>query len=101
MSRANPNFRRNRSVLTQTSSAGGSASTFHGLLSYMDAKAPDWFMWENVDSIASPDDEDSASAATKTSNLDVALAEFSNRMYECQAFLVNSCEYGLPQSRKR
>ena len=57
MSRANVRFSQHKNVLLSVKSGGGSANTFRGFLAYLDSKAPDWFIWENVDSVAQSSDE--------------------------------------------
>ncbi len=94
MSRASPNFAANKSVLLQEQSTGGSAQTFRGLLNFVSAHTPSVVIFENVDSI------DSDSGKGK-SNLDIVLAEFTNRGYEGQCCMCDSNHFGLPTMRRR
>ena len=94
MSRANPNPVRGELVLAQASSKGGSAQTFHGLLTFLEAKSPAMVLFENVDSI-----EDAKPGGS--SNLDVLKAEMSSRGYEGQIVRTDAHEFGLPCHRRR
>ena len=94
MSRANPNPVRGELVLSQASSRGGSAQTFQGLLSFLEAKSPAMVLFENVDSI-----EDSKPGGT--SNLEILKAEMSSRGYEGQIVRTDAHEFGLPCHRRR
>lgn len=94
MSRANPNPVRGELVLAQTSSKGGSARTFHGLLSFLEAKSPALVLFENVDSI-----EDAKPGGS--SNLEILKAEMSSRGYEGQIVRTDAHEFGLPCHRRR
>ena len=75
--------------------AQGSAQTFHGMLAYVTWARPAIILFENVEDIADPD------SSTGCSNLDVVLAEFSSRGYECQQMTGNASAYGVPQRRVR
>eukprot|EP00974_Lingulodinium_polyedra_P100870 9772522-Lingulodinium_polyedra.AAC.1 len=66
-------------------------------MDYLDTRSPDWFVWENVDSVGDVTDESNDTQ----SNLDIAMAELSNRFYDCQPFLLDGLDYGLPANRKR
>ena len=101
MSRANVRFSQHKNVLQSVKSGGGSANTFRGFLAYLDSKAPDWFIWENVDSVAQSSDEQASDKPVLASNLDVAIAEFTSRGYESQAYLLDAFDFGLPEVRKR
>ena len=92
-------IRHARTVLLQKSSSGGSADTFQGFLSYLQDKAPDWFIWENVEKVLETDGDEVTPSKQHNSNLDIALARFGGASYETQAFVINSLDYGLPQSR--
>ena len=94
MSRANPNPVRSELVLSQASSKGGSAQTFQGLLSFLEAKSPAMVLFENVDSI-----EDAKPGGT--SNLEILKAEMSSRGYEGQIVRTDAHEFGLPCHRRR
>ena len=80
-------------VLSGTSSRGGSAQTFRGMLAYVDSRSPSIIIFENVDSI---DDKMGA-----TSNLDILLAEMGNRGYENQVIMSDAAMMGLPARRRR
>ena len=82
-------------ILAETTSIGGSADTFRGMLAYIDVARPAIFVFENVESISDSD------ASGGGSNLDIALSELSSRGYECQQMVGDSAQYGAPQSRKR
>ena len=95
LSKANPNKAKNKNVLSQTTSRGGSAQTFRGLLSYVDSQRPPLIVFENVDSLA----EDSSSSGV--SNMDVLKHEFSVRGYQAQATICEASKFGLPCRRRR
>ena len=78
-----------------TTSIGGSADTFKGMLAYIDVARPAIIVFENVESIGDGD------ASGGGSNLDIALSELSSRGYECQQMVGDSAQYGAPQSLKR
>ena len=82
-------------ILAETTSTGGSADTFKGMLAYIDVARPAILVFENVESIGDAD------ASGGGSNLDIVLAELSSRGYENQQMIGDSAQYGVPQSRKR
>ena len=82
-------------LLLQPSSRGGSAQTFHGMLSYITWARPAIVLFESVEAISDSD------AATDVSNLDVVLSEFASRGYECQQMTGEASGYGVPQKRLR
>ena len=88
-----------RSVLSQKTSAGGSADTFQGFLAYLQDKAPDWFIWENVEKVMEGEGQEESLGLQHNNNLDIAIASFGGANYETQAFVINSIDYALPQSR--
>ena len=65
------------------------------MLAYVTWARPAIILFENVEDIADPD------SSTGCSNLDVVLAEFSSRGYECQQMTGNASAYGVPQRRVR
>jgi site-specific DNA-cytosine methylase len=82
-------------VLSLQTSPGGSADTWRGLLSYMDAHPPSILFYENSDNL-----EDSSSSGT-TGNMDVFQAELSARGMEGQCFVLNAKMFGCPHNRRR
>ena len=93
-------------VLNKPESKGGSAQTWRGMLSYIDSARPSIVFWENVDTVekASKDDQGALPESfdkSFQSNMDVVLAEFGGRGYECQIFDMNSTQFGVPQNRER
>ncbi|CAE7454779.1 SSRP1 [Symbiodinium sp. CCMP2592] len=76
MSRANPNKHKQKEAVLLK---GGSAQTFRGMLAYVQNHSPSIVVFENVDTM---DDRGDA-----TSNLDILLAEMSNRGYENQVIM--------------
>jgi site-specific DNA-cytosine methylase len=97
MSSANNNKKAHKTVLASSTSPGGSASTFRGFVCYLDAQGPDFFIWENVDTLA----ESEGSGSEQNCNLDIAMAEFASRGYDVKVYLLASVEFGLPQNRMR
>ena len=77
-------------------SVGGSAQTFHGMLSYIEKWRPAIILFENVEAI-----KEAAPGDSEETNLDIVLAEFASRGYECQHMSGDSSKYGVPQHRKR
>ena len=65
-----------------------------GILSTLNVALP--FLFENVPTI-----KDAAPGDTGETNLDIALAEFASRGYECQHMCGDSSKYGVPQHRHR
>ncbi|CAE7228141.1 SSRP1, partial [Symbiodinium natans] len=96
MSRANNSSSKGRSppVLLQEKSKGGSAQTFQGMLAFIDAHSPGIVLFENVDAM-----EDKTGG--NSNNLDIALAEMSNRGYESQVIMTDASTMGLPARRRR
>lgn len=94
MSRANPFQQKDAAVLSQQASRGGSAQTFHGMLSYLQNKCPPLVLFENVDSM---DD----SKGTELNNMDIFLAETSARGYESQVCMTDAAEFGCCARRRR
>lgn len=96
LSKANPNKSKHQTVLQQTTSRGGSAQTFRGLLAYLDSQRPPLVCYENVDALL----EDSSSSGSG-SNLEVLLQEFYLRGYQAQATICEASKFGLPCRRRR
>ena len=94
MSRANPGIVRQQAVLQHQRSKGGSAQTFRGFLSYLDAHHPLVVLFENVDSM-----EDAKAGGV--SNADIFHAEVSSRGYESQSVMLDSAQFGLAARRRR
>ena len=84
-------------VLNKVASKGGSAQTWRGMLAFIDKARPSIVFWENVDTVENTTGGDD----TATSNMDIVLAEFGSRGYECQIFAMNSTQFGVPQNRDR
>ena len=83
-------------VLQQTSSPGGSAQTFRGMLAYIEWARPAIILFENVEAI-----DDGGEGPRKDTNLDIVLSEFASRGYECQQMTGDTSRYGVPQRRMR
>ena len=96
LSKANPNKSKNKNVLQQSTSRGGSAQTFRGLLAYLDAQRPAVVCYENVDALV----EDSCSLSG-SSNMEVLMNEFATRGYQVQATICEASKFGLPSRRRR
>ena len=95
MSRANSSVQsRTNFCLSQATSRGGCAQTFHGLLAYVDAHRPLIILFENVDAM---DDK----AAGPGTNLDLFMSEMASRGYEGQPVMTDACQFGLPARRRR
>ena len=88
-------------VLSEKESREGSAQTLCGLMDYIDAHRPGVVIWENVDSVETEVPDLKNSSSSKHSNLDLSLAEFGSRNYECQVAAVNATQFGIPQNRRR
>lgn len=82
-------------ILQQTSSSGGSAQTFQGMLGYIEWARPAIILFENVEAIAD------GGGGGEDTNLDIVLSEFASRGYECQQMIGDCSRYGVPQRRKR
>ena len=95
MSKLNPQHAQNRAILAMPSSGGGSAQTFHGLLSYTSAHRPCLLLFENVDAM-----DDGGGDDGRGSNMDVMLSEMASRGYEGQQFLVDSTEFGVSREEE-
>ena len=83
-------------VLDMDTSPGGSADTFGGFLTYLDAHPVSLVIYENSDQMV----DDHAAPLEKT-NEDVFNAKMSARFYEGTNVIINSKLYGCPQSRRR
>ncbi len=94
ISRANPGHK--EADLSQSSSSGGSCDTFQSLLLRIDSSddPPCLLIVENVDALSDTD-------GNEKSNLDLVIAELSNRGYECKAVIADSSEFAVPQRRRR
>ena len=66
------------------------------MLRYIETRRPAVILFENVPTI-----KDAAPGDTGETNLDIALAEFASRGYECQHMCGDSSKYGVPQHRHR
>ena len=66
------------------------------MLSYIEKWRPAIILFENVEATkeATPGD-------SEETNLDIVLAEFASRGYECQHMSGDSSKYGVPQHRRR
>ena len=73
---------------------GGSAETFWALTDITDEYRPDIVFFENVTDIATCKDDDE-------SNMTLLKKHWAERGYQCQVLYTDTCEYGLPQHRKR
>ena len=87
---------RNGPVLAAQTSPGGSAETWQGLLSHLDAHPCSTLFYENSDAL-----DDSHSTVQGSGNMDVFVSELSSRSMEGQCFILNSKLFGLPQNRRR
>ena len=95
-------------VLGRAESPGGSAETFRGLLSYLDAHTDVGFLvYENSDNMDDAQTEkslpvpDAASGQVALSNSEIFTTEITSRGMEGQSFVLNSALFGVPASRKR
>ena len=85
---------------------GTSMKTLRAMLAYIEVARPALLIFENVESIGDNSNgndtaaQDDAVALAQT-NLELVLAEFHSRGYECQKFLGSSILFGVPQNRKR
>ena len=108
-------------MLNKSESKGGSAQTWRGMLAFIDLARPSIVFWENVDTVekaakgdphcAEFADVDIGGSARRSQgalpdgdaecNMDIVLAEFHSRGYECQISVMNSTQFGVPQNRDR
>ena len=95
LSRANSSVDRQKLVLAETQSKGGSAQTFRGFLAYCEGHRPTLVIYENVDSI-----DDKISNATET-NLSLLMKKMQELGYQGQKVMTDAQEFGLPCRRRR
>ena len=95
-------------VFSRAESPGGSADTFRGLLSYLDAHTDVGFLvYENSDNLDDAQPEkglpvpDAASGQVALTNSEIFTTELTSRGMEGQSFVLNSALFGVPASRKR
>ena len=96
VSRANANRKKMPQVLSQTSSPGGSATTFHALTLYIDEHHPDFVWLENVDALS-----DDTASVDSVSNRDIIESAMTSRGYDIKWMSVDCSEFGIPCRRKR
>ena len=96
ISKMNIHSAKHRSIMQDPTSPGGAATTFTGLLGYLDAHGCDVLLGEEVEELADGDGNNG-----NISNFSIMSAELSNRNFELQALLVNNTDFGLPSRRKR
>ena len=94
-SRANSSVDRQKLVLAETQSKGGSAQTFRGFLAYCEVHRPTFVIYENVDSI-----DDKVSNTTET-NLTLLMKSMQDLGYQGQKVMTDAQEFGLPCRRRR
>eukprot|EP00435_Cladocopium_sp_Y103_P067075 s554_g29.t1 len=95
LSRANSSVDRKKLVLSQATSKGGSAQTYHGFLDYVAAHQPTMIVYENVDAI------DDKVTALAENNLALLMREMQERGYQGQKVMTDAQEFGLPCRRRR
>ena len=95
LSRANSSVDRQKLVLAETQSKGGSAQTFRGFLAYCEGHRPTLIIYENVDSI-----DDKVSNTTET-NLSILRKSMQDLGYQGQKVMTDAQEFGLPCRRRR
>ena len=95
LSRANSSVDRQKLVLAETQSKGGSAQTFRGFLAYCEGHRPTLIIYENVDSI-----DDKVSNTTET-NLSLLMKPMQDLGYQGQKVMTDAQEFGLPCRRRR
>ena len=95
LSRANSSVDRQKLVLAETQSRGGSAQTFRGFLAYCEGHRPTLIIYENVDSI-----DDKVSNTTET-NLSLLMKSMQELGYQGQKVMTDAQEFGLPCRRRR
>ena len=89
------NNNRMQGLVTQhTSTPGGSAQTLMGLMAYIEAHRPAIILFENVDGIDNPKENN-------ISDMDLICSEWHSRGYETQKVESNASQFGLPAARKR
>ena len=92
-------------VLAMHTSPGGTATTFRGLLSYLDAHSVDVVIYENSDNLDQNGGGQPQSANGNqtggVSNLDIFQSEMSARRFEGQNMILNAKQFGSAASRRR
>ena len=89
------NKNRMQGLVTQhTSTPGGFAQTLMGLMAYIEAHRPAIILFENVDGIDNPKENN-------ISDMDLICSEWHSRGYETQKVESNASQFGLPAARKR
>ena len=86
-------------VLSMQTSPGGTATTFRGLLTYLDSHSVDVVIYENSDNL-DPQGGQGDQLAT-ASNLDIFQSEMAARRFEGQNMLLNAKQFGSTASRRR
>ena len=86
-------------VLSMQTSPGGTATTFRGLLTYLDSHSVDVVIYENSDNL-DPQGGQGDQPAT-ASNLDIFQSEMVARRFEGQNMLLNAKQFGSTASRRR
>ena len=78
-----------------STSKGGSAQTYHGFISYVQAMPPLFVFYENVDAI------EDAIGPQAVSNMDILLNQMSELGYASQKMMTDAKEFRLPARRRR
>ncbi|CAK9103361.1 Uncharacterized protein SCF082_LOCUS48281 [Durusdinium trenchii] len=81
--------------LEMSTSKGGSAQTYHGFISYVQAMPPLFVFYENVDAI------EDAIGPQAVSNMDILLNQMSELGYASQKMMTDAKEFRLPARRRR
>lgn len=92
-------------VLAMHTSPGGTATTFRGLLSFLDSHSVDVVIYENSDNLDHNGGGQPQSANGNqtggVSNLDIFQSEMSARRFEGQNMVLNAKQFGSAASRRR
>eukprot|EP00974_Lingulodinium_polyedra_P019843 1918351-Lingulodinium_polyedra.AAC.1 len=87
-------------VLSLQSSPGGTATTFRGLLGYLDSHSVDVVIYENSDNLETHGAQDEQAEPGAMSNLDIFQSEMVARRFEGQNMILNAKQFGAIASRR-
>ena len=88
-------------VLSLQTSPGGTATTFRGLLGYLDAHSVDVVIYENSDNMDPHGAQAEEERPGAMSNLDIFQSEMAARRFEGQNMILNAKQFGAVASRRR
>jgi len=95
------NIKFKQPVLAMHTSPGGAATTFRGLLGYLDSHAVDVVIYENSDNLDPHGAQGEEEKPGAMSNLDIFQSELAARRFEGQNMLLNAKQFGAAAGRRR